>query len=189
MSTVFDLDKIVDVGTQLNMEELYEKKQNVDKRQLDLFNKLLGKIHMRIKHISKQPSHPLILWYIVPETIIGVPRYDQAACIVYLINQLETNGFVVKYILPNLLCICWHHYIPKYVRNKIFQTTGIQVDETGTKIEPEEEEPTDDTDTDNVASLAVVTKKNKSDKSYTPLNKYKPTGNLIYNDKYLNIDK
>lgn len=186
MSTVFDLDKIVDVGTQLNMEELYEKKQDVDKRQLDLFNKLLGKIHMRIKHISKQPNHPLILWYIVPETIIGVPRYDQAACIVYLINQLETNGFVVKYILPNLLCICWQHYIPKYVRNKIFQTTGIQVDETGVKIEPEEE-PTDP-DTELHIPLAN-NKKNKSDKSYTPLNKYKPTGNLIYDDKYLNIDK
>jgi hypothetical protein len=85
-----------------------------------------------------------------------------------------------------LLCICWQHYIPKYVRNKIFQTTGIQVDETGTKIEPEEE-PLEDTD--NAVPLAVVNKKNKPDKSYTPLNKYKPTGNLIYDDKYLNIDK
>ena len=186
MSSVFDLDKVGDAIGQINMDELYDKKQKIDKEQLDLFNKILGKIHVRIKYISNQRNKPLILWYVVPETIIGVPRYDQPACIIYLMNQLENNGFDVKYIFPNLLCICWQHYIPKYVRNKIYQTTGITINERGGKIE----EPTEyKEDRTNINEPLVTSKKTKSDKTYTPLNSYKPTGNLIYEDKYLNIDK
>jgi hypothetical protein len=184
MSTVFELEKVSETTGQINMEELYEKKQHVDKQQLDIFNKILGKIHMRIKYISNQPNHPLILWYIVPETIIGIPRYDQSACILYIISQLETNGFIVKYIFPNLLCVCWQHYIPKYIRTKIYQNTGIQINERGDKVE--EDAPLESPSTN---SFMPSTKKSKVDKEYTPLAKYKPTGNLIYDEKYLNVDK
>jgi hypothetical protein len=186
MSTVFELEKVSDPVGQINMEDLYEKKQKVDKEQLDLFNKILGKIHMRIKHVSNQRNQPLILWYIVPETIIGVPRYDQPACVVYLLSQLEKNGFMVKYIFPNLLCICWNHYIPKYVRNKIYQNTGVNINEHGDTVE-EEDHSNLLSDTSN--DIPQYSKKPKSDKTYTPLDRYKPTGNLIYEDKYLNIDK
>ena len=134
MSTIFDLDKINDSVGQLNMDELYEKKQKYDQQQLDLFNKFLGKIHGRIKYISNQRNTPLICWYPIPEIVIGVPRYDQSACIIYLLNQLTQNGFSVKYISPNLLCICWQHYIPKYIRTKIYQSTGIEVNELGDRI-------------------------------------------------------
>ena len=186
MSSVFELDKVDDSIGQINMEDLYEKKQKVDKEQLDIFNKILGKIHVRIKYISNQRNHPLILWYVVPETIIGIPRYDQPACIIYLLNQLETNGFIVKYFFPNLLCICWQHYIPKYVRNKIYQSTGININEYGDKMNESEDNSKNDSVNINEP---IQYKKTKSDKIYTPLNKYKPTGNLIYDDKYLNIDK
>jgi hypothetical protein len=183
MSSVFDLDKIPDSVGKLNMEDLYEKKQKYDQQQLDVFNKILGKIHLRIKYISNQRNAPLICWYVVPETVIGIPRYDQSACIIYLLAQLEENGFSVKYIFPNLLCICWQHYIPKYIRTKIYQSTGMSINEYGEKLPEEEEDPIEE------LPIQTATTTKKAGKTYTPLTKYKPTGNLIYDDKYLNIDK
>ena len=183
MSSVFDLDKIPDTVGKINMEDLYEKKQKYDQQQLDVFNKILGKIHLRIKHISNQRNTPLICWYVVPETVIGIPRYDQSACVIYLLAQLEENGFSVKYIFPNLLCICWQHYIPKYIRTKIYQSTGVSINEYGEK-QVEEDIPIED-----MPQPPSIPSSKKTGKTYTPLTKYKPTGNLIYDDKYLNIDK
>jgi hypothetical protein len=166
----------------------FEKKQRYDQQQLDVFNKILGKIHQRIKYISSQRNAPLICWYVVPETVIGIPRYDQSACILYLLRNLEDNGFVVKYIFPNLLCICWQHYIPKYIRTKIYQSTGVEIDENGVKIVADENMQLDE---ENIGSMDTGSGKKpcKSDKTYTPLTKYKPTGNLIYDERYLNIPK
>ena len=189
MSSVFELDKIPDTVGKINMEELYEKKQKYDQQQLDIFNKILGKIHQRIKYISGQRNAPLICWYVVPETVIGIPRYDQSACIIYILSKLEENGFVVKYIYPNLLCICWQHYIPKYIRTKIYQSTGIEIDENGVKIIPDEKIGSNDEDPPIILDTSVSKRASKSDKTYTPLTKYKPTGNLIYDDRYLNIPK
>ena len=195
MSNIFELDKISDGTDKINMEDLYENKQKHDRQQLELFNKILCKIHTRIKHISNQRNNPLCCWHLVPETMLGVPRYDQSSCIAYLLNKLEQNGFVVKYIHPNLIFISWKNYIPSYVRAQIKQKTGIQIDSNGEIIK---DEPNDDemdpyplnnnNNNGNTSGNANhLDKKNKSDKIYTPLNKYKPTGKLIYDDEYLNI--
>ena len=189
MSNIFELDKISDGTDKINMEDLYENKQKHDQQQLELFNKILCKIHTRIKYISNQRNNPLCCWHLIPETMLGVPRYDQPSCIAYIINKLEHNGFVVKYIHPNLIFISWKNYIPSYIRTQIKEKTGIQVDSNG-EIIPDKNKDNDDNDsnTQNI-NMPVYTndKKNKSDKTYTPLNKYKPTGKLIYDDEYLNI--
>ena len=51
--------------------------------------------------------------------MIGVPKYDQGACISYLMDKLYTNGFIVKYIHPNVILISWKHWIPSYVRSEL----------------------------------------------------------------------
>jgi hypothetical protein len=191
MNSIFELDKFQDSNNRLDLDELYEKKQQYDKQQLDIYNKMLAKIHTRIKSISRQHITQQYCWYVVPETIIGIPRYNQASCIAYVVDQLKTNGFSVRYIHPNTLYICWKHWIPSYVRNQIKLKTGIVIDEFGKIVENKKE--IEDEGGDHLLAnteLSGSAKRKGSgsgsgsgpDKKYKPINTYKPTGNLIYDD-------
>ena len=109
MANIFTLENIEDFSEKINIDELYEKKHQYDLQKLELFNKILNRIHVRIKTTSKQKMNEPFCWYVVPEIIIGVPKYDQGACIAYIMDKLINNGFVVKYVHPNALFICWNH--------------------------------------------------------------------------------
>jgi hypothetical protein len=144
MANIFTLENIEDFSEKLNIDELYEKKRQYDLSKLALFNKILNRIHVRIKTTSRQKHDEHFCWFVVPEIIIGVPKYDQAACIAYLIDKLKTNGFNVRYIHPNTLFISWLHWVPSYVRTELKKKTGILIDEYGQKVENQEEESNND---------------------------------------------
>ena len=108
-TNIFDLENFDDFAEKLNMDELFEKKKQRDLDQLNIYNKVLNRIHIKIKTVSRQKTDEQHCWYIVPEVIMGVPRYDQGSCIAYVIDKLETNGFSVKYIHPNVIFICWKY--------------------------------------------------------------------------------
>jgi hypothetical protein len=118
----------------LNLDELYEKKQEQDKNKLFTYNKILTRIHEKIKLTSRQKCNQQFCWYIVPEIILGVANYDHAGCIAYLVDKLQENKFMVRYTHPNLLLISWHHYVPNYVRNEFKKKTGTAIDEYGRPI-------------------------------------------------------
>ena len=194
MANIFTLENIEDFSEKLNIDDLYEKKRQYDLTQLALFNKILNRIHVRIKTISRQSKDEQFCWFMVPEIIIGVPKYDNAACIAYLIDKLKTNGFNVRYIHPNALFISWLHWVPSYVRTELKKKTGIVINEYGQKV--------DEVDEDN--NKIIVEQKNPNDfmlnmknqdpnqkgkvpkKEYTPINSYKPSGNLVYDVDLLN---
>jgi hypothetical protein len=198
MANIFTLENIDDFSEKLNIDELYEKKRQQDLNKLALFNKLLNRIHVKIKTVSRQKVDEQFCWFLVPETIIGVPKYDQGACIAYLMDKLKTNGFNIRYIHPNMLFISWMHWIPSYVRTELKKKTGIVIDEYGKKI--------DDTSSENDGGFKAITntpsdpneymlnsknidatQKGKSTKKeYTPIKSYRPSGNLIYDDEILN---
>ena len=197
MSNIFTLENIEDFSEKLNIDELYEKKRQQDLNKLALFNKILNRIHVKIKTVSRQKVDDQFCWFLVPETIIGVNRYDQGACIAYIIDKLKTNGFIVRYIHPNMLFISWMHFVPSYVRSELKKKTGIVVDEFGKKIDETREEgnamksitnvPSDPNDYIlNSKNLVDQNNKTKLKKDYTPINSYKPSGNLIYDDALLN---
>jgi len=191
MSTIFTLENVEDFSDKLNIDELYEKKKEHDLIKLELFNKMLNNVHKKIKLISRQRINNQICWYLVPETILGVPKYDQAACIAFLMDRLKTNGFNVRYIHPNLLFISWLHWVPSYVRNEIKKKTGINVNEYGQVVESKQEEDTDanvepDNPNDYLLKKNDDVNKEKQKKEYKPINTYKPSGNLLYNDEILN---
>ena len=194
MANIFTLENIEDFSEKLNIDELYEKKRQYDLTQLALFNKILNRIHVRIKTVSRQRKDDHFCWFVVPEVIIGVAKYDQAACIAYLIDKLKTNGFNVRYTHPNALFISWLHWVPSYVRTELKKKTGIVINEYGQKVDEEDED----------SNKMVVEPKNPNDfmfniknqdpnqkgkqqqkKEYTPIKSYKPSGNLVYNDDLL----
>jgi hypothetical protein len=192
MANIFTLENIEDFSEKLNIDELYEKKRQQDLNKLTLFNKILNRIHVKIKTVSRQKVDEHFCWFLVPEIIIGVPKYDQSACIAYLIDKLNINGFNVRYIHPNMLFISWIHWLPSYVRTEIKKKLGINVDEYGKKIEEENNENivksiTADPNEFILNKNQDLNQKPKlSKKEYTPINSYKPSGNLIYDDALLN---
>ena len=192
MANIFTLENVSDFSEKLNIDELYEKKRQYDLNKLTLFNKILNRIHVRIKTTSRQKSDEHFCWFLVPEVIIGVPKYDQAACIAYLMDKLQENKFNVRYIHPNTLFISWLHWVPSYVRTELKKKTGIVINEFGEKIDETDNqdnksnyEPTNPNDyMFNNKEQINQTKQQK--KNYTPINSYKPSGNLVYEEDLLN---
>ena len=188
MSNIFTLENVDDFSEKINIDELYEKKRQYDVGKLELFNKILNRIHVRIKTTSRQKLDEQFCWFVVPEVIIGVPKYDQGACIAYIVDKLKTNGFKIKYIHPNTLLISWLHWVPSYVRNELKNKTGIIVNEFGEKVN-DNISSLDDASLPTSISLAPKSTLNagvNAGKHYTPINSYKPSGNLVYAKDLLN---
>jgi hypothetical protein len=192
MANIFTLENIEDFSEKLNIDELYEKKRKYDLNKLALYNKILNRIHVRIKTVSRQKVDECFCWFLVPEIIIGVPKYDQGACIAYLLDRLKDNGFNVRYIHPNTLFISWLHWVPSYVRTELKKKTGILIDEFGRKVEENTEEqegliePTNPNDYVLNRNQDPSQKGKQVKKEYTPIKSYKPSGNLVYDDDLLN---
>jgi len=184
-----------DESLKLNLDELYNKKQQQDLNVLNNYNKILQRIHNKIKYVSKNIVNDNCCWYLMPEMVIGVPKYDYKDCTAYTIEKLRTNGFIVRYTHPNLLFISWKHWVPTYVRNEIKKKTGNVVDEYGNIINNDD---TNDNNNNNSAFNIenkdnILFSNNKqiknintsSTKEYKDVKSYKPSGNLIYNNSLL----
>lgn len=176
MDTIFTLGDEDNGIVKINLDELYEKKKQIDLNTLKIYNRILQRIHNRIRHLSQTNHIDQHCWYVVPEIIIGVPKYDNTSCIAYIIDKLKDNGFAIRYTHPNLLFISWKAWTPGYVREEIRKKTGIQIDGWGNK----KEQPSD-TNTFNFGANSVQSLRKPEPKDYRDINTYKPTGNLIYN--------
>ena len=140
MSHIFSLGDMDNFTEQINLDDLYEKKREYDLGKLEIFNKLLNRIHTKIKMTSRQKIDEQFCWFIVPEMMLGVPKYNHSDCVAYLVDKLQNNGFMVKYTHPNLLLISWKHWIPGYVRTEIKKKANISIDGYGNIIKEKDEE-------------------------------------------------
>jgi len=184
----------------INIDELYEKKQMRDQRQLSVFNKILNRINKRILTTSQMKRDETYIWYQVPPYIFGEPIYDQTDCIAYVVTKLAENGFSVKYINPGTLFISWENWVPTYARQEIRKRTGFILDEKGNIIDRVEQKDKNREDGSDFLSKEVgsndprrmenvQTAKEKESKKYTPIAQYKPTGSLIYGDALEKLEK
>ena len=129
-------------------------------------------------------------WFVIPEFILGLPKYSIQLCTQYVMEKLDHNGFIIKYTYPNLLFISWNHYIPDYERMAIKKEQGISIDGFGNIIKNKGKG-----DDSNPNSLMLkngpdVEQRNQSSKSsnndkYKSINTYKP-GGLIYSNELIN---
>jgi hypothetical protein len=182
MANIFTLENFSDFSEKINIDELYEKKRQLDVTKLELFKKILNRIHVRIKTTARQNIDDKFCWFVVPEVIIGIPKYDQAACIAYIMDTLQTNGFQVRYFHPNTIFISWNHWVPSYVRTELKKKTGIVINEYGEKIKDENAKNDDDLEEQSNSDIQQI----KNSKKYTPINSYKPSGKLVYSEDLLN---
>jgi hypothetical protein len=107
-----------DATPKLEPKNLFEKRASRDKARLRAYNQMLEQIHHRIFTTSQLPGNPNYLMYTVPPFILGLPSIDLEDCIVYIVFQLRTSGFEVRFTYPNLLYISWKSYEREYLMTK-----------------------------------------------------------------------
>ena len=186
MNTIFTTDDPADYIDKINLDELYEKKKQHDITTTNNYNTILNRVHNRIKTTSRQQLSEQYCWFIVPEMMIGVPRYDAPTCIAYVIDKLQTNGFRIRYTHPNMLFISWQHWVPDYVRAEIKKKTGVVVDGNGNIIKTDDESDKNNSNFTN-SNNTLFKNINKSSANNTKaIESYKPTGQLIYNNDIIN---
>ena len=157
----------------INLDELFEKKRNVYLNRLKIYDKILARIHKKIKVTARQQYNDPWCFCIIPEFIIGIPKYNTASCISYIMESLKENGFIIKYTHPNLLFVSWNHYIPNYKRVDIKKKTGLTIDGFGNIIKQQESKQ--------ISKKNLVTTITK--KTFKPITNYKPIG--IYNSNII----
>ena len=186
MDTIFTLKDDNDFSDKLNLDDLYEKKKQHDLNTLNIYNKILNRVHDKIRLSSRQSKDNQYCWFLVPEIIIGLPKYDNGACIAYIIDKLNSNGFVVKYTHPNLIFISWKHWIPGYVRNEIKKKTGVIIDGNGNRLDNKEDKlELVQSDPNSLLFPKGIKNTDETKKNFKDTNSYKPTGSLVYNNDIL----
>ena len=56
MANIFTLENFSDFSEKINIDDLYEKKHQQDLNKLELFKKILNRIHVRIKTTANSRS-------------------------------------------------------------------------------------------------------------------------------------
>jgi hypothetical protein len=118
----------------ISLDELYDRRHQIQQQRINIYKKILGRVHTKIKTTARQKNSNPYLFYVIPEIIFGIPKYDIGECSQYIMDKLIDNGFNVKYTHPNLLFISWEHYIPSYKREEIRIKTGKNIDGFGNII-------------------------------------------------------
>ena len=157
-----------DYNGKINLDELYQRKKIIQDNKIKIFNRILKRIHDKIKHTSRQRNSLCFCAFVIPEFILGTPRYDCGACTAYVISKLKDNGFMVKYTNPNLLFISWNHYIPPQQRKDYKKKTGISINGFGEQLRSKNKDKN-------------ISIKKKNNVTFKDINTYKPKGNFIYN--------
>lgn len=178
-----------EASAKVNIDELFEKKQQRDLKQLTIFNKILARCQKRIQLTARNKRMDQHIWFQVPEYIFGEPIYDKGDCIAYIVMKLQNNGFHVRYIHPNTLFVSWANYVPSYVRTEFKKKTGKLMDEKGVVTDPRKEKEDDETKEDDI-NAGLLNNRNmpgqednvqkKETKQFTPIGNYKPTGKFVY---------
>lgn len=188
---IFNLSDDNDISDKINLDDLFEKKKEISENKLQLYNKILNRIHAKIKLTSRNnQGKEQFCWYLIPEMMIGVSRYNVAECTGYILRKLRENEFVVRYTNPNLIFISWQHWVPGYVRQEYKKQTGQVIDGFGNEIntnnssssEKESSNPNNLLLNSSDKTIKVNKNKNNND-NYNSVKNYKPTG--IYNNDLL----
>ena len=132
---IFTLSEENDLTDKINLDDLFESKSEFDESKLVLYNKILNRIHNKIKQTSRNTKgKEQFVWYLIPEMMIGVSRYNVSECTGYILRKLRENDFIVRYTHPNLIFISWTHWIPGYVRQEYKKQSGTAIDGYGNII-------------------------------------------------------
>jgi hypothetical protein len=118
----------------INIYSLPKRKSKREQNRLQHYERILKKCHHRIKYTADTSSSgDRYTFFQIPAFIPGMPMYDIASCIDYIINKLNMNGFKVLSLGTHLLFISWQHIQfsqerEKQMERKIAELSGNLTD-------------------------------------------------------------
>jgi hypothetical protein len=119
---VIPLDKTREMSNQippqLSPASLFEDQAKLDAMRLQVYNRILGTVHQKIKSHSTLPNSSQMISFDIPEWQPGCPRFDVKDCILYIVWNLRHSGFKVLYVSPNRLLISWKEQSIQYYQEE-----------------------------------------------------------------------
>jgi len=106
------------VVPQLTPASLFTEQAKLDELRLQVYNRILGTVHQKIKAHSTIPNSDQMTSFDVPEWQPGCPRFDVKDCILYIVWNLRHSGFKVLYVSPNRLLISWKEQSIQYYQEE-----------------------------------------------------------------------
>ena len=71
----------------LNIYALNKTKIDKEYKKIAVYKKVLNKCHQKIKSASEKSD--TFIFYVVPDCIIGIPKYDTISCTEFIYNKLN----------------------------------------------------------------------------------------------------
>jgi hypothetical protein len=103
-----------DPPPQLTPASLFDSQAKLDGIRLQVYNRILGTVHQKIKAHSTLPNSSQMISFDIPEWQPGCPSFDVKDCILYVVWNLRHSGFKVLYVSPNRLLISWKEQSIQY---------------------------------------------------------------------------
>jgi hypothetical protein len=72
----------------------------------DIFNIVLNKIIQKIIYTNRHTDQTYVIFEI-PQILIGYPQYDMKSCLLFVMNKLSNNGYIVEFMQPFYVYIDW----------------------------------------------------------------------------------
>jgi len=108
----------------MDIYNLIKKQEKRKEYKEELFKKILQSAHRRIEFCSNSGDNYAI--FTIPLYMPGFPLFDKGECCLYLLYELQQNGFEVRSYSDQYIYISWSHVLEKYKVEKNF----IEYEET-----------------------------------------------------------
>jgi hypothetical protein len=89
-----------------SITSLHKEKYIKETYKIDIYNIVLNKCVEKIIYTNSNTDKTYIIFEI-PKILIGYPNYDMKSCILFVINKLSQNGYIIDFIEPFYLYIDW----------------------------------------------------------------------------------
>ena len=157
----------------IDISELHKKSREQREKKIKIYEEVLKKCHHRIKLVSELAPMNQWCFFMIPKVMFGMPLYNLAECVEYLVRMLSDNGFKVAYTHPNLLLITW--FENNEGGGQYPNLVNMQQSLSGSRTKSRS------------ISNGISLNNQSQNNNYRSIDSYKPSGNLVYNQNTFNL--
>lgn len=103
------------MSSDISLDALYMQRLEREKKRVQDYQKVYQDVIRKIVQANTRDETEIL--FPVPQLMWGRPRYDMRKCIAFIMVNLQQKNFIVKYIHPNTLYICWQLDPKSYPEN------------------------------------------------------------------------
>ena len=74
------------MNEKLNLDDLYKTKKLTFDHKIKIYDKILNRIHKKIKTTARNRNNNCFCMFLVPEFILGLPRYNITLCTTHILG-------------------------------------------------------------------------------------------------------